>query len=377
MNAVEIDPDRRRARLQAGAQWQHVIGPAAEHGLAALSGSAPDVGVTGYVLGGGVELAGPPHGLAANRSRPLEVVTADGRKIRADAAVTTRSCSGRCAAAAATLAVVTAMEFELFPVRGALRGRAVLAARAGGRGARGVARVDRDGAGGDDVARPDHADAAAAEQMPELPARPARSPSSRRRGIGDETRAAELLAPLRELGPEHGHVRDHRASGPARPAHGPARAGAGARRREMLGDLDAESLAPSSGGRPGFGSPLLSIEVRHLGGAAGRADPEHGALAALDAPYALFAVGMAANPGDEQAVSQRARSSYSRAGAVDAGPFLNFTERPDDTGRMFDDDAYRRLRESIEGRPGQHHPGQPRDPQANRQERPRRRARLV
>ena len=50
MNAVKIDPDRRRAQLQAGAQWQHVTSPAAAHGLAGLSGSAPDVCVTGYAL---------------------------------------------------------------------------------------------------------------------------------------------------------------------------------------------------------------------------------------------------------------------------------------------------------------------------------------
>ena len=31
MNAVEIDAERRLARLQAGAQWQHVVGPAAAH----------------------------------------------------------------------------------------------------------------------------------------------------------------------------------------------------------------------------------------------------------------------------------------------------------------------------------------------------------
>ena len=59
MNAVEIDPYRRRARLQAGAQWQHVTGPAAEHGLAGLSGSAPDVCVTGYAPWWR-ELDGPP-----------------------------------------------------------------------------------------------------------------------------------------------------------------------------------------------------------------------------------------------------------------------------------------------------------------------------
>ena len=31
--------------------------PAAEHGLAALAGSSPDVGVVGYTLGGGTQLA--------------------------------------------------------------------------------------------------------------------------------------------------------------------------------------------------------------------------------------------------------------------------------------------------------------------------------
>src|SRR4051794_21247364 len=32
MNDVEVDPDRLSVRLEAGAQWQHVVGPAAEHG---------------------------------------------------------------------------------------------------------------------------------------------------------------------------------------------------------------------------------------------------------------------------------------------------------------------------------------------------------
>ena len=40
MRGVEIDPEARIARVEAGALWMDVTGPAAEHGLAALAGSA-------------------------------------------------------------------------------------------------------------------------------------------------------------------------------------------------------------------------------------------------------------------------------------------------------------------------------------------------
>ena len=52
MRGVEIDPVRRVARVEAGAVWADVAAPASEHGLAGLAGSAPDVGVVGYVVGG-------------------------------------------------------------------------------------------------------------------------------------------------------------------------------------------------------------------------------------------------------------------------------------------------------------------------------------
>src|SRR4051812_21996321 len=48
MRGVHIDADHRVARAQAGALWMDVAGPAAAHGLAALHGSSPDVGVVGY-----------------------------------------------------------------------------------------------------------------------------------------------------------------------------------------------------------------------------------------------------------------------------------------------------------------------------------------
>jgi FAD/FMN-containing dehydrogenase len=53
MRGVTIDPATRTARADAGVLWIEVVEAAAEHGLAALAGSSPDVGVVGYTLGGG------------------------------------------------------------------------------------------------------------------------------------------------------------------------------------------------------------------------------------------------------------------------------------------------------------------------------------
>ena len=84
MRGVHIDAERRVATVEAGAQWADVTAPASEHGLAALSGSAPDVGVVGYIVGGGLGWLGRRYGLACERVISFDVVTADGRLVRAD-----------------------------------------------------------------------------------------------------------------------------------------------------------------------------------------------------------------------------------------------------------------------------------------------------
>jgi FAD/FMN-containing dehydrogenase len=78
MRGVEIDPVTRTARAQAGALWMDVTAPAHEHGLAALAGSSPDVGVVGYTLGGGLSWLSRTYGVAAHSVTAIEVVTAEG-----------------------------------------------------------------------------------------------------------------------------------------------------------------------------------------------------------------------------------------------------------------------------------------------------------
>jgi FAD/FMN-containing dehydrogenase len=74
MNGVEIDPNTKTAKVEAGAIWQQVIEQAAPHGLAPLSGDASDVGVIGYTLGGGYSVLAREFGFASDRVRKTEKV---------------------------------------------------------------------------------------------------------------------------------------------------------------------------------------------------------------------------------------------------------------------------------------------------------------
>jgi hypothetical protein len=64
LRGVEIDAGARRARVEAGALWEDVVEPAAEHGFVVLHGSSPDVGVVGYT-----PWAGSLAATACSRSR--------------------------------------------------------------------------------------------------------------------------------------------------------------------------------------------------------------------------------------------------------------------------------------------------------------------
>ncbi|MFE9662799.1 FAD-binding protein [Streptomyces sp. NPDC005955] len=78
MTEVTVDPETRRARIDAGARWHHVVERAEPYGLAPPSGSAGHVGVVGYTLAGGMGLLAREFGYAADHVRALDVVTADG-----------------------------------------------------------------------------------------------------------------------------------------------------------------------------------------------------------------------------------------------------------------------------------------------------------
>jgi FAD/FMN-containing dehydrogenase len=88
----------------------------AKAGLAPLNGSNPTVGVSGYTLGGGLSpTLGRSHGYAADHVRSLDVVTADGELRHVDAE-SEPDLFWALRGGKGNFAVVTALEFDLFPV---------------------------------------------------------------------------------------------------------------------------------------------------------------------------------------------------------------------------------------------------------------------
>src|SRR5438105_4917609 len=85
MHHVTVDPDTRTARAGGGATWAGYNDATHAHGLATTGGIISSTGVAGLTLGGGLGWLMGAHGLAVDNLVSLEVVTADGDVVTADA----------------------------------------------------------------------------------------------------------------------------------------------------------------------------------------------------------------------------------------------------------------------------------------------------
>jgi Berberine and berberine like len=158
--------------------------------------------------------------------------------------------------------------------------------------------------------------------------------------------ASSLLQPLRELHP----VMDTFSTMPAQDLKGvhmdPEQPVPGHGDGMLLREFDAEAVdAMVNVAGANARSPLLSVEVRHLGGALAEERPGNGALGKIDAKFALFAVGFTPTPESRTAVECHVTAVKRALEPWDAGrTYLNFAESRSDGRTIWGPDAYARLR---------------------------------
>jgi FAD/FMN-containing dehydrogenase len=85
MRALDIDVDGRTAWAETGLTAVEYPSAAAEHGLATGFGDTGSVGIGGITLGGGIGYLVRKYGLTIDDLLAVDIVTADGKLLRADA----------------------------------------------------------------------------------------------------------------------------------------------------------------------------------------------------------------------------------------------------------------------------------------------------
>ncbi|WP_026910926.1 FAD-binding oxidoreductase [Patulibacter minatonensis] len=293
LDGVHVDPATRIARIGAGAVWQQVLDAAAPHGLAPLVGSAPHVGVAGFLTGGGIGPLVRTFGLSSDTVRAFDVVTGDGRLLHvtpdehAELFWGLRGGKG-------TLGIVCAVELDLLPVAEIVGGALYF----DGADAAAVLHAWRTWA----PALPEHANTSVALlQLPPLPGVPPvlagrLTVAVRFASVEDAGTCEALLAPMRAVatpildavGPiPHAAIGAVHAD-PVDPLPGHEDS-------SLLRELPAEAVdALLALAGPAVRSPQAVVELRLLGGALARPAAHTSAFCHRGAAFTLSVIGVLA-----------------------------------------------------------------------------------
>jgi FAD/FMN-containing dehydrogenase len=341
---VSIDPGAQRVRVGAGVKWESVSPKLSEHGLAGLHGSSPDVGIAGYSLGGGMGWLARKYGLQTNSVTAIELVTADGRHVRADASNepelfwALRGGNGN-------FGVVTAIEFAVYPVEELYAGAMFFPFER-------ASEVLRAWTGLLPGLPDEMMSWSGLLRFPDLPF----VPEVVRGGsytivwgafLGGEREGAELLRPVRDLGPamdtfamvppaELGEL----AMDPPDPL--PYASG-----HSLVDDLPPEGVdALIAAASSSLGPALDLVQLRHMGGALARRTPGAGARATLPGSVAVYSLGLVEDEESAAAVHASLEAVDRATRPYRAGHYPNFVEDPADASEFFDPETWARLREA-------------------------------
>lgn len=124
MRGVWTDPVAKTARAQAGCLLGDVDRETQLYGLAAVLGFVSNTGIAGLTVGGGFGYLTRRYGWTCDNVRSMEVVTADGRLVRADRETNSDLFWGL-RGGGGNFGIVTGFEYELYPVGPQIIGGAI------------------------------------------------------------------------------------------------------------------------------------------------------------------------------------------------------------------------------------------------------------
>ena len=339
---VDIDAGACRARVGAGALWGDFVPAASELGLAARHGSTGTVGIAGYMLGGGLGWYGRKHGLGCNSVTAVELVGADGEQRRVDAE-SDPELFWALRGGGGDFGVVTALEFDLLPIPEVYAGALFFPLERAGEALSAWLEWSAD--------VPDEVTSVgrvmAFPPFPEIP-EPLRGNSFtvlEAVFLGDQGPGEELIAPLRQLGPAMDTFATQPPAGIADLHMDPPEPGPVFGDGMLLGDLDTAALeAWLEVVGPGSGSPLVSVELRHIGGALGQAETGCGALGSVPGSFLQFAVGVVPEPALREPVISRVTQLEAAMAPWSAGRYRSFSMKPVDVADAVPPETAERLR---------------------------------
>ncbi len=327
MRGVEVDAGAQSARVEAGVLSVELAEAAQQHGLSSLPGSSPDVGVTGFHLGGGLSWFGRQYGFACNRVRAIELVTADGEARTVDGA-NEPDLFWALRGGGGDYAIVTALHIDLVPVADAYAGAFLWPAEVGAD----AVRLYRDWAAGVGENVTSVVRFLTPPDVPDVPEPLRNTPLLTIDGayIGSREEGEAAFAPLLEIGEPMMSTFDQVPPAALCRIHmDPEQPVPGLGHHRVLRELPDEAIdAFVSMAGVDSGTPLLLTEIRQMGGALSRPDENGGALSHLDAEFAMFGIGMPMTPELGQAIEAHHDSLHEAMApwAADGG-YFNFAER--------------------------------------------------
>lgn len=323
MSTISIDPGTSLALVQAGATTGDLTAAASGHGLALSTGDTETVGMGGLTTGGGIGFMVRKQGLTIDNLRAATVVTADGGIVTAsdsehpDLFWAIRGGGGN-------FGIVTEFTFQLAPVKEILGGALLLPA------SREVLRGYLDYVA---TAPEDLTTIANLTHAPPAPFVPKERVGETVLSIlacwsGDAASGEQALAPVREL------------AEPVADAIGPmpyaalfkftaaqADPHAASIRMMFADDLSDTALDAALTSVREATSPFSSVQIRGLGGAMARVEPDATAFAHRDQRYFVAVIAVWLDPAEDPAPHQAwTESLWEVLRPEGSGVYVNFLE---------------------------------------------------